>query len=181
MHIVNVTCAIGEATDRIQQRRTDDVAYLKSGVVITVSERRQLKETTVVLRCLAELLREDGVGNSDIAEFVSAVSYAQTGIVGMVQIVLEIGTDSLYRGGIRGHGIERGSDTLHPDAPNQPDVMMPKQSKDTVEKTDGMRSLPSRTAGCVSTKFRPFDLGQDSVQGSRRGVRQTREVAVFQI
>ena len=58
---------------------------------------------------------------------------------------------------------------------------MSKQSKDLVEKTDGMRSLPSVTTGCVSTKFHPFNLGQDSVQWPSRGVRQTREVAVFQI
>ena len=92
-------------------------------MVIAVSERRQLKETAVVSRCHAELLREDGVENSHIAEFVAAVSDAQAGIVGMSQIVLEIGTDSLYRGRIHGHGIERGPETLHPDAPDQQDVM----------------------------------------------------------
>ncbi len=181
VHIVDVTCAIGEASDRIQQRRTDDVAYLKSGVVIAVSERRQFKETTVVFRCLAELLRENGVGDSDIAEFVSAVSDAQTAIVRMIQIVLEIGTDSLYRGRIHGHGIERGPETLHPDTPHQPDVMVSNQSKNSVEKTDRMRSLPSRTTGCIFANFGPFDLGQDPVQRTRGGIRQAREVALFQV
>ena len=181
MHIVNVTCAIREAGNRIQQRRTDDIANLKSGVVIAVPERRQFKETAVVFRCLAELLRENGVGDSDIAEFVSTVSDAQAAIVRMIQIVLEIGTDSLYRGRIHGHGIEWRPETLHPDAAHQQDVMVSKQAKNSVEKTDRMRSLPSRTTGCVSTNFGPFDLRQDSVQRPRRRIWQTREVELFQI
>ena len=171
MDVVHVTRTICKAGDGVEQRGTDKVTDLKPGVVFAMPEGRQLNEVLVALLCRTELLRKDGVGNGDIFEFVSAVGDANAGIVGLSQIVFEIGTDSLYRGRIYRSGMEWQAKALHPDACNQLDVMVSQQTKNSVEETDGMRSLP-RTSTCgVGANVGALYLRQDSVQrpGGRIG------------
>ena len=124
MDVVHVTRTIRKAGDRIEQRGTDKVTDLKPGVVFAMPEGRQLNEALVALHSLTEFLGKDGVGNGDILEFVSAVSDAYAGIVGLGQIVFEVGTDPLYRGRVHRSGMEWQAKALHPDACNQLDVMV---------------------------------------------------------
>ena len=122
--VVDATRAIGMASDGVEQRGTDNVADLETDMVFAVPEGRQLNEALVALRCRAELLRENGVGNADILGFVSAVSDADAGTIGLGQIMFEIGTDSLYRRRVHRRRFEWQSNALYPDTCNQFDVMM---------------------------------------------------------
>ena len=124
MDVVHMTRTIRKAGDLVEQRGTDKVTDLKTGVVFAMPEGRQLNEALVALHCRTELLRKDGVGNGDILEFVSAVGNAYAGIVGLGEIMFEIGTDSLYRGRVHRSGMEWRANALHPDASNQLDVMV---------------------------------------------------------
>ena len=171
MDVVHVTRTIRKAGYGVEQRGTDKVTDLKPGVVFAMSEGRQLNEVLVALHCRTELLRKNGVGNGDIFEFVSAVGDAYAGIVGLGQIVFEVGTDSLYRGRVHRSGMEWQAKALHPDACNQLDVMVSQQTKNSVEEADGMRSLPRSSTCCVAANVGAFCLGQDSVKrlGGRIG------------
>ena len=92
MDVVHVARAICETSDGVEQRRTDDVADLNTGVVIAVSKRRQFNKPLVVPCCRAELLRKNGVRDANIPELVAAVGDADTDIVGLGQIVIKIST-----------------------------------------------------------------------------------------
>ena len=106
MDVVHMTRTIRKAGDGVEQRGTDKVTDLKPGVIFAMPEGRQLNEVLVALLCRTELSRKDGVGNGDILEFVSAVSYAYAGIVVLGQNILEIGTDPLYLGRVHRSGME---------------------------------------------------------------------------
>lgn len=119
MNVVYVTGAIYEACDGVEQPGTDNVADLKTGVVIAVPERRKFNKPLVISRCGAEFLRKYGVGNSDIFRFASAVGDTDASVVSEGQMVIKIGTDSLYRGRVNRCGVEWQSNALHPNACNE--------------------------------------------------------------
>lgn len=81
--------------DGEKQGGTDDVADLKAGVIVAVPERWQFDDPRIPLHCRAKLLREDGMGNVDVLEFVPAVRNAHTDIVCLGQMVIEVGADAL--------------------------------------------------------------------------------------
>ena len=47
MHIGHIARAIGFSRDGIEESRTDDIADLDTGVVLTVSEGRQLENARI--------------------------------------------------------------------------------------------------------------------------------------
>ena len=77
MDVVHVARTIGEAGDGVEQRGTDEVTDLKTGVVFAMAEGRQFSEALVASLGRTEFLRKDRVGNADILELVAAVSDAR--------------------------------------------------------------------------------------------------------
>ena len=71
--VVHVARAVCESGDGEEQRGADDAADLKTGVIVAVSECRQLDDARVALHRRAELLREDRAGDADVLELVPAV------------------------------------------------------------------------------------------------------------
>ena len=118
MNVVHVTGTICETCDGVEQRGTDNVADLKTGMVIAVPKSRKFNKPLVVPRCGAEFLCKYGVGDSDILQFVPAVSDTDAGVVSDGQMMFKIGTDSLYGGGVNRCGVEWQTKAFHPNACN---------------------------------------------------------------
>ena len=89
MGIGDMPRAIGEASDRVKQARADDVAKLKTGVIVAVAESGQLEKLSIS-RLDSELLCENGMGNPDVLILLAPVGDADPGIADLPEKMVEI-------------------------------------------------------------------------------------------
>ncbi len=66
MHIGDVSGAIGEGCNWVQERGTQRITDLKSGMIVTMPKTRQLDKATIDIRRSSKLLRENRMGNTDV-------------------------------------------------------------------------------------------------------------------
>lgn len=95
MDVMYKVGTVGVAGDGKKKGGAQNIAQLKPGQIIAVPETGHFNNVRVKRVEMLKFLSKDGMGNTDVFNLVAAVGDAETIIVLLLEIIVEIGVNAL--------------------------------------------------------------------------------------
>lgn len=177
--VVHIASAVRKASDRKKKSRTQQVAKLQAGVVLTMTKGGKFQDSGVACRGHTKFLCKYRVRNGDVFYLVATVGYTKPVVIVLCKKMVEVGIEALNGRCVYRPSVERRIEPFHPYAGNYFDFVKPEQIDDLIKKSEHMTSLVARPARCIAAQINAFDFGENAVKMVGREIRETRKPSAF--
>lgn len=178
---IPVVRAIGCGRHRREEGRSHPISELKHGMVLTMTEKRQLRQIMVGRAMCAEVPCEKTMGNWDVLNLVAAVKNDYTLFICFHQFVLKSLRETLNSGRVDACSSELGTRLLDVDSGCKLNVMALKERKYLKQKAHDVSPAVSMPFAEGAAEIGTLDLDFQPIVPMCRALRVGWEIGLLKV